>query len=52
MAGTPGRGSSLRLGQSAADRRFVFFDGQYVVPGRAGFPFVFTLGCLEFGRPR
>jgi hypothetical protein len=31
---------------------FVFFDGQYTVPGRAGFPFVFTLGCLEMDRPR
>ncbi len=33
-------------------RMLVFFDGQYVVPGRAGFPYVFTRGCLELDRPR
>jgi hypothetical protein len=43
---------SLRYDESDPDRMFVFFDGQYVVPGRAGFPFVFTLGCLEMDRPR
>ena len=41
----------LRYGADP-DRMFVFFDGQYTVPGRAGFPFVFTLGCLETDRPR
>ena len=42
---------SLRYGEDPLTM-FVFFDGQYVVPGRAGFPFVFTLGCLEMDRPR
>lgn len=41
----------LRHGEADPQRLFVFFDGQYEVPGRPGFPFVFTLGCLELDRP-
>ena len=41
----------LRYGERGPEGMFVFFDGQYVVPGRAGFPYVFTLGCLELDRP-
>ncbi len=41
----------LRYGEREPARMLVFFDGQYVVPGRAGFPYVFTLGCLERDRP-
>jgi hypothetical protein len=42
----------LRDGEADPRRMFVFFGGQYTVPGRAGFPYVFTLGCLEMDRPR
>lgn len=42
----------LRYDEEQPERMFVFFDGQYLVPGRPGFPFVFTLGCLELDRPR
>jgi len=40
----------LRYGTDP-NRMFVFFDGKYTVPDRPGFPFVFTLGCLEIDRP-
>ena len=43
---------SPHYGEIDPDRLFVFFDGQYFVPERKGFPFVFTLGCLEIDSPR
>ncbi len=41
---------SLQYGESG--RRFVFFDGSYFKKDAAGFPFVFTLGCLELDPPK
>jgi len=43
---------SVQYGETDSARMFVFFDGGYVkanAPG--GFPFAFTLGCLEIERP-
>jgi len=36
---------------SDPNRLFVFFDGVYRKDEPGPFPFVFTLGCLEFDRP-
>ncbi len=42
---------SLRYDENDPNRMFVFFDGSYEKPDQPGFPFVFTLGCLELPRP-
>lgn len=41
---------SLQYGTDP-NRMFVFFDGIYPTQRSGGFPFVFTLGCLEIERP-
>jgi hypothetical protein len=43
---------SVRYEESDPTRMFVFFDGGYVKENEpGGFPFAFTLGCLEIERP-
>lgn len=44
---------SAHYSESDPDRLFVFFDGIYRRPADPSpFPFEFTLGCLEIGRPK
>lgn len=38
---------SLCYGDADPSRMFVFFDGAYMKKEPGGFPFVFTVGCLE-----
>jgi hypothetical protein len=42
---------SWRLGDETPPRMLVFFDGGYRKDEPSGFPFAFTLGCLELDRP-
>ena len=43
---------SVRYGEADPTRMFVFFDGGYMKENDLhGFPFSFTLGCLEIERP-
>jgi hypothetical protein len=43
---------SVQYDENDPTRMFVFFDGGYMKAGaHGGFPFVFTLGCLEIERP-
>ena len=43
---------SVRYADGDAKRMFVFFDGGYMKQNQpGGFPFAFTLGCLEIERP-
>jgi hypothetical protein len=43
---------SVQYSESDPTRMFVFFDGGYVKGNKpGGFPFAFTLGCLEIERP-
>lgn len=41
----------LQYGEADPGRMFVFFDGVYAKKEPGGFPYVFTLGCLEIERP-
>jgi hypothetical protein len=44
---------SVQYDEKDPTRMFVFFDGGYMKAGaHGGFPFVFTLGCLELERAR
>lgn len=44
---------SVQYDEKDPTRMFVFFDGGYMKAGeQRGFPFAFTLGCLELERPR
>jgi hypothetical protein len=43
---------SWRYGESDPSRMMVFFDGLRRKDEPGGFPFAFTLGCLEIERPR
>ncbi len=44
---------SLQYGEPDSTKMFVFFDGGYTKPNDlSGFPFAFTLGCLEIERPK
>ena len=42
---------SLRYGETDPTKMYVFFDGIYKKDEPGGFPFSFTLGCLEIERP-
>lgn len=42
---------SFQFGEPDPDRMFVFFDGGYTKKEPGGFPFAFTLGCLEMEPP-
>ncbi len=43
---------SLRYSETNPRKMFVFFDGGYIKENdSSGFPFAFTLGCLEIDRP-
>ncbi|HLK70011.1 MAG TPA: hypothetical protein VKU19_41565 [Bryobacteraceae bacterium] len=42
---------SARYDETNSGRLFVFFDGIYNTGQAGGFPFAFTLGCLELDRP-
>ncbi len=42
---------SVQYCETDADKMFVFFDGAYTTQEPGGFPFAFTLGCLELNRP-
>jgi hypothetical protein len=42
---------SWRYSESDPNRLLVFFDGSYRKDEPRGFPFAFTLGCLETDRP-
>jgi hypothetical protein len=43
---------SVQYAEGDPGRMFVFFDGAYKRTEISGFPFVFTLGCLNLERPR
>ena len=43
---------SVCYGETDSRQMFVFFDGGYMKKNEpGGFPFAFTLGCLEIERP-
>lgn len=42
---------SMRYGDTDSTKLFVFFDGAYATGKPGGFPFAFTLGCIELERP-
>jgi len=42
---------SLQYEENDAGRMFVFFDGIYRTAEAGPFPYAFTMGCLERGRP-
>jgi hypothetical protein len=42
---------SVQYAERDSRRMFVFFDGTYKRDEIKGFPFVFTLGCLNLDRP-
>jgi hypothetical protein len=42
---------SVQYDEKNANKMLVFFDGLYPRKDPAPFPFVFTLGCVEFQRP-
>jgi hypothetical protein len=42
---------SVQYDEQDANKMFVFFDGLYPRKDPAPFPYVFTLGCVEFQRP-
>jgi hypothetical protein len=42
---------SVQYGENGPNQIFVFFDGMYAKKESGAFPYVFTLGCLEFERP-
>ena len=41
----------MRYGDTDSTKLFVFFDGSYATGKPGGFPFAFTLGCIEIERP-
>jgi hypothetical protein len=43
---------SVQFSETNPNQMFVFFDGIYKKEEPGGFPFAFTLGCLEIERPR
>jgi hypothetical protein len=42
---------SIQYSDAEPGKLFVFFDGAYTTDEPGGFPFAFTLGCLEIERP-
>jgi hypothetical protein len=43
---------SVQHSDSDPNQMLVFFDGGYTKDQPGGFPFAFTLGCLETERPK